>query len=163
MPRKPTTDVIEHRITLGTWERQRADELLSAIEFKQIASPIVDVISDKDAIVVVSLAVAAIAAITGITLTGIGLGVLLNKYGEELEESAKESFDLAIKLFWEATFDDFTGIDEAYIAFKIIYDQYEIIPPSIISFATEWFGRKLPNAGGDGEITLQMVLDLIRN
>ena len=162
MPRKPTTDVIEHRITLGTWERQRADELLNAIEFKQIASPIVDVISDKDAIVVVSLAVAAIAAITGVTLTGIGLGVILNKYGAELEEVALENFKLAIKLFWESTFDDFTGIDEAYIGFKIIYDQYEINPPSIVSFATEWFTRKLPSSTGESGITLQTILDLIR-
>lgn len=165
MPRKPTNEVIEHRISLGTWERQRADELLNAIEFKQIASPIVDVISDKDAIVVVSLALAAVGAIVGSISLGALAAVLVDKYGEELTEVAKENFKAALVMFWEASvLDDLTAVDELYVGFKLIYEQYNMTPPSIVSFSTEWLSRKLPK-GGDGVVgglDIATIISLIR-
>jgi hypothetical protein len=165
MPRKPTTDVIEHRITLGSWERERADELLNAIEFKQVASPIVDLISDKDAIAVTLVILTALGGILGVGLTlGIG-GLLLNKYGEELDDAAKEAFNLAISTFW-GTIGNYTTLDEAYVALKIIYDQYEMPTPSISGFISEWTKRQLSggiNPLDNLSVGAASLEDLIRN
>lgn len=42
MPRKPTEKVIEYRITLGTWERERLGMLAGSKTFNNIAEPILD-------------------------------------------------------------------------------------------------------------------------
>jgi len=144
MPRKPTTDVIEHRITLGSWERERADELLNAIEFKQIASPIVDIISDKDAIAVILVLLAALGGIAGITL-GAGLAaILFNKYGEQLGDAADAAFRTAVNGFWDGIL-QYTTIDEAYYALTLIYDQYEMKVPTLSSFVGKWARKQIEN------------------
>ena len=142
MPRKPTTEVIEHRITFGSWERDRIDELANAVEFKQIASPIVDLISDKDAIAVSLVILTALGGILGIGLVGVVGGLLVNKYGEELSDAAADAYRLAVSTFWEGI-GSFTTLDEAYAAFKIINDQYELPTPSITAFISEWTKRQL--------------------
>ena len=42
MPRKPTEKVIEYRITLGTWERERLGMLAGSKTFNNVAEPILD-------------------------------------------------------------------------------------------------------------------------
>ena len=46
MPRKPTEKVIEHRITLGTYERQMFSDAISSYNFKNVSTPIVSALSD---------------------------------------------------------------------------------------------------------------------
>ena len=41
MPRKPTSEVIEHRITLGTYERQLVSDVAGSYQFNKIANPII--------------------------------------------------------------------------------------------------------------------------
>lgn len=51
MPRLPVdgTKVIEYRLTLGTYERERLDQLVTAIQVKNISTPIVDIMKDVSA------------------------------------------------------------------------------------------------------------------
>ena len=49
MPRKPTTEVIEHRITLGTYERQLLSDTAGAYQFNKVSNPLVALISDNSA------------------------------------------------------------------------------------------------------------------
>jgi hypothetical protein len=46
MPRKPTEKVIEHRITLGTYERQLVSDAVTSYNFKNVSTPIVSALSD---------------------------------------------------------------------------------------------------------------------
>jgi len=46
MPRKPTEKVIEHRITLGTYERQVLSDAVTSYNFKNVATPVVSALSD---------------------------------------------------------------------------------------------------------------------
>jgi hypothetical protein len=46
MPRKPTEKVVEHRITLGTYERQMFSDAVAGYNFKNIATPVVSGLSD---------------------------------------------------------------------------------------------------------------------
>lgn len=54
MPRKPTTDVIEHRITLGTYERQLISDVAGAYQFKNISTPLITFINDNTSLLLVS-------------------------------------------------------------------------------------------------------------
>lgn len=53
MPRKPTEKVVEHRITLGTYERQMVSDAISGYNFKNISTPIVAGLSDVSFLVFV--------------------------------------------------------------------------------------------------------------
>jgi len=53
MPRKPTNEVIEHRITLGTYERQLVSDVAGAYQFNKISNPIVSLLSDNTAIALI--------------------------------------------------------------------------------------------------------------
>ena len=46
MPRKPTTEVIEHRITLGGYERRIISDAVAGYNFKNVATPVVAGLSD---------------------------------------------------------------------------------------------------------------------
>ena len=79
MPRKPTEKVIEYRITLGTWERERLGMLAGSKTFNNIAEPILDngvkLISDVS------------ATLTILTLIGGYLG--FNFISDGIEDSAE--------------------------------------------------------------------------
>ncbi len=64
MPRKPTNDVIEHRITLGNYERQLVSDVAGSYQFNKIANPIISLISDA----------------TAMTLIIFTLGLFLDRY-----------------------------------------------------------------------------------
>ena len=51
MPRLPVDGkkVIEYRMTLGTYERERLDELVTSIQIKNIGTPIVEIMKDVSA------------------------------------------------------------------------------------------------------------------
>lgn len=53
MPRKPTSEVIEHRITLGTYERQLVSDVAGSYQFNKIANPIISLISDNTAMALI--------------------------------------------------------------------------------------------------------------
>ena len=53
MPRKPTEKVIEHRITLGGYERTLLSDVAGAYQFNRISSPIVNVLSDNTAMALI--------------------------------------------------------------------------------------------------------------
>ena len=42
MPRKPSDSVIEYRITLGNWERERLGMLAGSKTFNNVAEPVLD-------------------------------------------------------------------------------------------------------------------------
>ena len=46
MPRKPTSEVIEHRITLGGYERRIISDAVAGYNFKNVATPVVAGLSD---------------------------------------------------------------------------------------------------------------------
>lgn len=79
MPRKPTEKVIEYRITLGTWERERLGMLAGSKTFNNIAEPILDngvkLISDVS------------ATLTILTLVGGYLG--FNFVSDGIQDSAE--------------------------------------------------------------------------
>lgn len=60
MPRLPVdgSKVIEHRITLGTKERQILESVMTAYSFRNVATPIVNTISDNSALAFLGLLVA---------------------------------------------------------------------------------------------------------
>ncbi len=51
MPRSKPSKVITHRIELGSWERERIEGLLVAVEIQKIAEPAVALLSDASALV----------------------------------------------------------------------------------------------------------------
>lgn len=57
MPRKPTEKVIEHRITLGTYERQVLSDAVSSYNFKNVSTPIVAALSDVSFLLVIGGAI----------------------------------------------------------------------------------------------------------
>jgi hypothetical protein len=57
MPRKPTEKVIEHRITLGTYERQLLSDTAGAYQFNKVSNPIVNLISDNSAMALITLGI----------------------------------------------------------------------------------------------------------
>ena len=57
MPRKPTEKVIEHRITLGTYERQMFSDAVTSYNFKNTATPIVAALSDVSFLIFVGGAI----------------------------------------------------------------------------------------------------------
>ena len=56
MPRKPTEKVVEHRITLGTYERQVVSDLTTSYSFNKVASTIISLISDVSAMTLIAAA-----------------------------------------------------------------------------------------------------------
>ncbi|GAG81574.1 unnamed protein product [marine sediment metagenome] len=63
MPRKPTDEVIEHRITLGAYERQIVSDLAGSYQFNRIATPVITFVNDN----------------TSLLLIGTVIGVSLDK------------------------------------------------------------------------------------
>jgi len=57
MPRKPTDEVIEHRITLGAYERQLFSDAVTSYNFKNVSTPIVSALSDVSFLLFVGAAV----------------------------------------------------------------------------------------------------------
>lgn len=53
MPRKPTSEVIEHRITLGGYERQLVSDVAGSYQFNKIANPLIRLISDNTAMALI--------------------------------------------------------------------------------------------------------------
>ena len=74
MPRKPTEKVIEYRITLRTWERERLGMLAGSKTFNNIAEPILDngvkLISDVSATLTI---LGIIAAYLGFNFVSDGI------------------------------------------------------------------------------------------
>jgi len=77
VPRLPVdgTKVVEHRITFGTKERQQIDQLTNSLEvqnysksFENLATPIVNLMSDVSGMVVL-LTILAALGVTGATFT----------------------------------------------------------------------------------------------
>jgi len=58
MPRKPTDQVIEHRITLGAYERTMVSDVAASYQFNKVANPIVALISDQSAMLLLGASVA---------------------------------------------------------------------------------------------------------
>ena len=57
MPRKPTEKVIEHRITLGTYERQIFSDAVTSYNFKNVSTPIVSALSDVSFVLLIGAAI----------------------------------------------------------------------------------------------------------
>ncbi len=49
LPRKPTTEVIEHRITFGQKERNLLDTVVASYGFNRVSSPLIALLSDVSA------------------------------------------------------------------------------------------------------------------
>jgi len=57
MPRKPTEKVVEHRITLGTYERQMFSDAVTSYNFKNVSTPIVAALSDVSFVLFIGAAI----------------------------------------------------------------------------------------------------------
>jgi len=57
MPRKPTEKVIEHRITLGTYERQIFSDAVTSYNFKNVSTPIVSALSDVSFVLLIGASI----------------------------------------------------------------------------------------------------------
>ena len=70
MPRLPVDGkkVIEHRVTLGTYERQQLDTLVTGVTVKNVGDPLVALLSDVSAIAVLA---GILEALGVIDLTGL--------------------------------------------------------------------------------------------
>ena len=66
MPKPKPDQVIRHEIVLGSVERKLLDEATTAYQVNRIATPIVNLISDKDAIIVILSMIAAAGALLGL-------------------------------------------------------------------------------------------------
>ena len=77
MPRLPIdgTKVKEFRLTLGTFERERIDTLITAIAINRVSTPLVALLSDVSA------------------LSAIALAYGYYKYGDEFKEFMKDSYE----------------------------------------------------------------------
>jgi len=77
VPRLPIdgTKVKEFRLTLGTFERERIDTLITAIAINRVSTPLVALLSDVSA------------------LSAIALAYGYYKYGDEFKEFMKDSYE----------------------------------------------------------------------
>ena len=77
MPRLPIdgTKVKEFRLTLGTFERERIDTLITAIAINRVSTPLVALLSDVSA------------------LSALALAYGYYKYGDEFKSFMKDSYD----------------------------------------------------------------------
>ena len=57
MPRKPTEKVVEHRITLGTYERQMFSDAVTSYNFKNVSTPIVAALSDVSFVLLIGASI----------------------------------------------------------------------------------------------------------
>lgn len=82
MPRKPVNEVIEHRISLGQYEREQLDTVVTANAVNRIADPVVALLSDVSALV----ALTSLLELFGvIDLTGWAWKTARDFAGEGLE------------------------------------------------------------------------------
>lgn len=62
MPRKPSDTVVEYRITLGNWERERLGMLAGSKTFNNVAEPILDagakILTDTSSLLIILGAIA---------------------------------------------------------------------------------------------------------
>ena len=65
MPRLPVDGkkVIEYRVTLGAYERERLDSLITSLQVKNIGTPIVDILQDVSATAAVLVILSEVFAI----------------------------------------------------------------------------------------------------
>ena len=77
MPRLPIdgTKVKEFRLTLGTFERERIDTLITAIAINRVSTPLVTLLSDVSA------------------LSALALAYGYYKYGDSFKEFMKDNYD----------------------------------------------------------------------
>jgi len=83
MPRKPTTEVIEHRITLGTYERKIVDDVASSYSFKSIADPIIRFVNDDTSLLLIF---AALGLFLDSRLEGGWRDIVPNLSGSDLSD-----------------------------------------------------------------------------
>lgn len=91
MPRLPVdgTKVIEHRYTLGQYERDQLDTLITGITVRNVGTPIVSVMGNPFAI----LSIVALAEAFGlIDLTGV-----IKRLGEAFQQWVKDTKDGAFQ------------------------------------------------------------------
>ena len=67
MPRKPTDEVIEHRITLGAYERQIVSDLAGSYQFNRIATPVISFVNDNTSLLLIG------------TIIGVSLDKILSE------------------------------------------------------------------------------------
>jgi len=67
MPRKPTDEVIEHRITLGAYERQIVSDLAGSYQFNRIATPVITFVNDNTSLLLIG------------TIIGVSLDKILSE------------------------------------------------------------------------------------
>ena len=86
MPRLPVDGKkgVEHRITLGTKEREMVQQFVSSNSFNKIATPTVDLLNDVTGMIAV---VAIFSAVTGIVVELSGVNTV-----EELEKAVKQAY-----------------------------------------------------------------------
>tara|TARA_R110000751_G_scaffold93532_1_gene182654 strand:+ start:445 stop:804 length:360 start_codon:yes stop_codon:yes gene_type:complete len=75
MPRLPVDNVQEFRVTLGQYERERLDTIITALTINKISSPVITLLSD-------------VSAMTLITSAYIAY-----RYGPEVADQLAESYD----------------------------------------------------------------------
>jgi len=92
MPRLPVDGkkVIEHRITFGTKERQLLDNLSYSLTFKNISTPIVDLMKDVTGMIVL---VGALNQIFGLNIELAGVTDV-----DELMNAVNTAYDTALEL-----------------------------------------------------------------
>ena len=73
MPRKPVEKVIEHRISLGQYERDQLDTISTGYAFNRVAQPIVALLSDVSALLAI-ISILEVLGIIDLTKLGAKLG-----------------------------------------------------------------------------------------
>tara|TARA_R110000751_G_scaffold203051_1_gene307505 strand:- start:16 stop:444 length:429 start_codon:yes stop_codon:yes gene_type:complete len=97
--------VQEFRITLGTFERDRLDTLISSISANQIASPVVSLMSDTSGMIVFASLLATVGIIVDLEFKGEPtMGDVLNRIREGFAQANIQS--IAAKMNNEPGFFD---------------------------------------------------------
>jgi hypothetical protein len=100
MPRLPVDGkrVIEHRITLGTYERERLDTLITGLTIRNVGQPTVALLSDVSAMVTLTAILEAIGIIdlTGLAKKAGGYGA---QFIQSVVDGAYNTVDEALNDF----------------------------------------------------------------
>ena len=116
MPRLPVdgNKVVEHRVTLGTYERQQLDTLVTGVTVKNVGDPLVALLSDVSAIAVLA---GILEALGVIDITGLAkkLGGQAGGWIDAVLAGTFQSLDAAMADYERRAWDWYNSVGDGIL------------------------------------------------
>lgn len=118
MPRSKPSDCVEHRITLGTKERELLDSALVAYQFNKVSTPIVAGLSDVSFMIVLGGLLSAIfpdiVIPAGVNTVEDIADAISAGLKSARERNPDNTFDISDRGFWEYLFEEGTIVGRIF-------------------------------------------------